>query len=57
MVGRLTTDSGALFPPLDRVEQGLDLLQEAITHLGLTPGEHFNIALNCAGQEMFDYVI
>lgn len=32
------------------------MIQDAITHLELTPGEDFHIAINCAGHEMFDYV-
>ncbi|XP_071169683.1 enolase 4-like [Mytilus edulis] len=42
-------------PTFDKAEQGLDLLQEAITNCGLTAGEDFFIGLNCAGPEMFDY--
>lgn len=40
---------------LDKPEQGLDLLQEAMTQLGLTPGKDFHVVLNCAGHETFDY--
>ena len=47
---------GALCPTYDRPETGLDLLQEAITSVGLTAGQDFHIALNCAAQEIFDYV-
>jgi enolase len=43
-------------PTFDKPEQGLDLLQEAITNCGLTAGEDFFIGLNCAGHEIFDYV-
>ncbi len=50
------TDSGALYPPVDRVEQGLDMIQDAMTALNLTPGEDFFIALDLAGHEIFDYV-
>lgn len=49
------TDTGALMLPFDRPEQGLDMIQEAITHYELTPGEDFYIALNLAGHEIFDY--
>ena len=42
--------------PFDRPEQGLDMIQEAINHYELTPGEDFYIALNLAGHEIFDYV-
>lgn len=49
-------DIGALCPSYDKPEQGLDILQDAITSLELTPGEDFFIALNLAGKEIFDYV-
>ena len=49
------TDTGALMLPFDRPEQGLDMIQEAINHYELTPGEDFYIALNLAGHEIFDY--
>ena len=41
---------------MDRPEQGLDMIQEAMLHLGMTPGEDFHLALNCAAQEIFDFV-
>ena len=50
------TDIGALMLPFDRPEQGLDMIQEAMNHFELTPGEDFYIALNLAGHEIFDYV-
>ena len=56
VVSKNVNDLGALCPNFDRVEQGLDLIQEAITQQGLTPGEDFHIALNLQGQEIFDYV-
>lgn len=52
---KLVNDIGAMCPTFDKPEQGLDLLQEAITNCGLTAGEDFFIGLNCAGPEMFDY--
>ncbi|KAJ8317133.1 hypothetical protein KUTeg_005037 [Tegillarca granosa] len=55
VTAKLVNDLGALCPTFDRPEQGLDLLQEAITHLGLSPGDDFHIALNCASNEIFDY--
>ena len=56
MSGRYVNDLGALCPVLEKPEQGLDMLQEAFTHLELTAGEDFFIALNCAGHETFDHV-
>lgn len=49
------TDTGALMLPIDRPEQGLDMIIEAMTHVGVTPAEDFFIALNLAGHEIFDY--
>lgn len=49
------TDIGALMMPFDRPEQGLDLIQESMGRLGLTPGEDMYMALNLAGHEIFDY--
>ena len=40
----------------ERPEQGLDMIQEAMSQFELTPGEDFYIALNLAGHEIFDYV-
>jgi len=45
-----------LCPQFDRPEQGVDLLQEAITSLGLSPGVDFHLALNCAAHEALDFV-
>jgi len=54
--GRVTNDVGALCPQLEKPEQGLDLLQEAITSLGLSPGVDFHLVLNCAAHEALDFV-
>jgi len=45
-----------LCPQLDKPEQGLDLLQEAITSLGLNAAVDFHLAINCAAHEAFDFV-
>lgn len=52
---KAVNELGALLPVFERPEQGLDLLQEAITAANLTPGEDIHIALNAAGHEMFDF--
>ncbi|XP_046368304.1 enolase 4-like isoform X2 [Haliotis rufescens] len=52
---RNVNDLGALCPVFDKPEQGLDLIQEAMTALSLTPGEDVSIALNIAAHEMFDF--
>ena len=56
VAAKLVNDLGAFCPTYDRPEQGLDLLQEAITNCGCTVGEDFFLAINCAGHELFDYV-
>ncbi|XP_022110999.1 enolase 4-like isoform X2 [Acanthaster planci] len=52
--GLYVNDFGGYCPQYDRPEQLLDLAQEAITALDLTPGEDIFIGLNCAAHEMFD---
>ena len=54
--GRYVNEMGALCPVLEKPEQGLDMLQEAVTSLELTTGEDFFFAINCAGHKIFDYV-
>lgn len=54
-MGRQCNDWGALCPQFDRPEQGLDLLEDAIKQLGLTPGQDFSLVLNCAGHEILDH--
>lgn len=53
---RLVSDQGALCPTLDRLEQGLDMLNDAITKVGLVPGQDFFYIINCAAHECFDFV-
>nr|XP_054766572.1 enolase 4-like [Lytechinus pictus] len=47
-------DNGTFTPQYDRQEQFLDLVQEAVTALELTPGEDISIALNCAAHEIYE---
>ncbi|XP_038070575.1 enolase 4-like isoform X1 [Patiria miniata] len=54
VAGSYVNDLGGYCPQYDRPEQLLDLAQEAITALELTPGEDIFIGLNCAASEMFD---
>ncbi|XP_041369209.1 enolase 4-like isoform X2 [Gigantopelta aegis] len=54
MSARNVTDIGALCPALDKPEQGLDLIQDAMTALEIQPGEDFNIGLRVAAHDMFD---
>ncbi|XP_046576097.1 enolase 4-like isoform X1 [Haliotis rubra] len=55
LTARNVNDIGALCPVFDKPEQGLDLIQEAMTALSLTPGEDVSIAINIAAHEMFDF--
>nr|KAG5686404.1 hypothetical protein BaRGS_023704 [Batillaria attramentaria] len=52
---KTVSETGALCPVFEKPEQGLDLLQEAITAANLTPGEDIHIAINAAAHEMFDF--
>ncbi|CAH1784880.1 unnamed protein product [Owenia fusiformis] len=55
IAAKFVNDNGALVPTMDRPEQGLDMIQEAMTLLELTAGEDFHIVINAAGQECFDF--
>ncbi|CAD5118979.1 DgyrCDS7642 [Dimorphilus gyrociliatus] len=55
ITSKLVNDTGAFCTPLDRIEQGLDLIQDAMKHLNLESGTDFYFALNLSGQEVFDY--
>lgn len=52
---KLTSELGVVMPLIERPEQGIEMIQDAMTVLGLTPGEDFHIALNCAAHETFDF--
>ncbi|XP_033632663.1 enolase 4-like [Asterias rubens] len=54
VAGSYVNDLGGYCPQFDRPEQLLDLAQEAMTALELTPGEDVFIGINCAAQEFFD---
>ena len=56
MSAKNVTDIGALCPLLDKPEQGLDLIQDAMNALEIQPGEDFNIGLRVPAHEMFDVV-
>lgn len=47
---------GGYCPTVDRPEQLLDTVQEAITNVGMTVGEDVYFGINCAAHEMFDLV-
>ncbi|XP_070541221.1 enolase 4-like isoform X2 [Ptychodera flava] len=54
VASKSVNDLGCYTPVYDKPEQALDVIQESMTQLGLTPAEDFNIVLNCAAHEMFD---
>ncbi|XP_072022887.1 enolase 4-like [Amphiura filiformis] len=47
-------DMGGYCPTVDKPEQLLDTVQEAITNVGLTAGEDVFFGINCAAHEIFD---
>ena len=49
-------DMGGYCPTVDRPEQLLDTIQEAITNVGMTAGEDVYFGINCAAHEIFDLV-
>ncbi len=49
----LVGDEGGYAPPLDTLEQALDLLVEAIRAAGYTPGEEIALALDAAATEFY----
>ncbi|XP_029466606.1 enolase 4 [Rhinatrema bivittatum] len=46
---------GCLVIGFDRLEQPLDLIQEACNHLELELGTNMHLAINCAAHEIIDY--
>ena len=50
----LVGDEGGYAPPLDTIDQALDLLVEAIERAGYIPGEQIAIALDPASTEFFE---
>eukprot|EP00058_Branchiostoma_floridae_P023445 XP_002608935.1 hypothetical protein BRAFLDRAFT_85491 [Branchiostoma floridae] len=57
VTARNTTDLGAYAPQYDKLEQPLDLVQEALAALELQAGEDVHMAINCAAHEMFELYI
>ncbi|XP_069095364.1 enolase 4 isoform X3 [Pleurodeles waltl] len=46
---------GCVVIACDRLEQPLDLIQEACKSLGLELGQNLHLAINCAAHELMDY--
>ena len=47
-------DEGGFAPDLSSDEEALELLVEAISKSGFTPGQQVSIALDCAANELYD---
>ncbi len=50
----LVGDEGGYAPPLDTLDQALDLLVEAIRRAGYVPGEDIALAIDSAANEFFE---
>ena len=54
--GRCVTDDGSYSPSMDKPEQALDFVQDAVSSCGYSLGTDVHIALNCAASEIYDQV-
>ena len=54
--GRCVTDDGSYSPSMDKPEQALDFVQDAVSSCGYSLGTDVYIALNCAASEIYDQV-
>lgn len=54
--GRCTTDDGSFTPSMDKPDQALDFVQDAVSTCGYSLGTDVQIALNCAASEFYDQV-
>lgn len=52
--GRCVTDDGSYSPSMDKPEQALDFVQDAVSSCGYSLGTDVHIALNCAASEIYD---
>ncbi|KAH9503222.1 Enolase 4 [Bulinus truncatus] len=52
---KYVNENGALCPPLDVPNQGLDLIIEAINAQGLTLNKDMHLAINISANELFDH--
>lgn len=52
----MTADNGALTPVIDKPEQALDLIRDAISSAGFSFEDDVAIAVNFASQDIFDKV-
>ena len=54
--GRCLTDDGSYSPSMDKPEQALDFVQDAVSSCGYNLGTDIHIVLNCAASEFYDQV-
>ena len=54
--GRCVSDDGSYSPSMDKPEQALDFVQDAVSACGYSLGTDIHIALNCAASEFYDQV-
>jgi len=47
-------DEGGFAPPLESIEEALQLIMSAIIKAGYTPGDDITLALDCASSEYYD---
>ena len=52
----MTADNGALTPVIDKPEQALDLIRDAISGAGLSYEDDVAVAVNFATKDIFDKV-
>ena len=53
---RCITDDGSFSPAMDKPEQALDYVHEAVEACGLTLGSDIHIIINCAATDYYDHV-
>ena len=52
----MTADNGALTPVIDKPEQALDLIRDAISSAGFSYEDDVAVAVNFATKDIFDKV-
>ena len=52
----MITDNGALTPVIDKPEQALDLIRDAISGAGFSYEDDVAVAVNIATRDIFDNV-
>ena len=55
-ISNMMADNGALTPAVDKPEQALDLIRDAISGAGYSIGEDVVVAITCACKDIYDKV-